>query len=432
MRLYVVREAPVSSSGSKILPVVVVALMGVPIWAVPASADDAPAAAAEATAEVAQPAAAPVPAGQTSVDPGPTPDDVLRPDLTVVVGGPESGWAGGEGAYTMTVRNAAAATKAASGFTVSYVPPDGQTIQSVDSPADADWACALSTEVSCTWFGDLEPGGQTAPVTVIVGNGRRAAGTLTGRVRVSAADDEVHLADNARSVSTTMERPELAVAVGAPESVAPGAAVRMVLAVTNTGPGWASDFSVVGALPDGMQVSSVAGDGFDCDPAARSCTYTDVLAPGLSASVAVEGVLAASYTGGPLTTTARLGHGGTTASAVTAVTALPPVSRPVTPPVTAPVAPATPVTAAPVRQPARVTPVAQQRPTRVTAPARTSSSTATATSTTSAPADQAADTVTPDTLAFTGSRSEDGLAAGVGMVLGGLLLTRVGRRRRTA
>jgi hypothetical protein len=470
MRLYVVR-APVIRPGSKVLPVVCVALMGVPVWAAPSSAEDV-AAAAEAAAEATTPAAPEQPAAvppapeqpapakgeptaeDVAVEPGPVepapvepgpdepapvepvPDDVERPDLTVVVGGPASGWPGGEGAYSMTVSNAPGATAAASGFTVFYVPAAGQTVQSVGSPPDSDWACALSTEVSCTWFGELAPAAQTSPVTVVLGHGRRAAGTLTSRVRVSAAEDEVHLADNARTVSTTMQQPELVVAVGAPQSVTPGAPVRVVLGVTNTGPGWASDFSVVGALPDGMQVASISGDGFDCDAATRSCDYTDVLGPGLSAAVAVEAVLAPSYSGGPLTTTARLGRGGTVASAVTAVTALPRVAPPVTAPVTAPAqAPA----AAPVRRPARVTPVAVQRraaplttPQRRTGVAATTATTASPATTTAAAAEQAVAAGTPDTLAFTGPRGDDGLAAGVALVLSGLALTLVGRRRRTA
>ena len=462
-----------SSSVGKLLPVVCVALLGVPVWAAPSVAEVAPVAelapvevapvevapvevapvevapvevapvaadvppvAAPAVAARAAAAAAPAPAttDHVGIDPSPVepvPDEVDRPDLTVVVAGPDRGWAGGEGAYTMTVRNAPAATAAASRFTVSYVPSAGQTVQSVRSPVDSPWACALSVEVSCTWSADLEPGAETAPVTVVVGHGRRASGTLTATARVSAADDEVHLADNSRTVSTTMDQPELAVAVDAPESVTPGAPVRLVLAVTNTGPGWASDFSIVGALPDAIAVASVGGTGFDCDVAAGSCAYTDVLGPGLSASVAVDGVLAPSYTGGPLTTTARLGHGGAVASAVTAVAALPPATPVLTTPVTTPVAvPAKGPLAAPVTRSSRAVAPAAQRPAAgPAAPRRTAASTSTRG--TAPAADTTAATGVPETLPFTGSRGDQGLAAGVWLLLSGLVVTLAGRRRRT-
>jgi hypothetical protein len=375
--------------------------------------------------------AGPVDAGPVQAGPvEPVPDKgVTRADLSVTVAGPATGWAGGEGAYTMTVNNAAAATAAASGFTLGYLVPAGQTVQSVHTAADADWACALSTEVSCTWFGELAPGAQTPPVTVVLSHGRRAGGTLTSTARVSAAADEVHLADNSRSVSTVMAAPELAVAVDAPDSVAPGAPVQLVLAVTNTGPGWASGFSVVGALPDGLQIRSIAGDGFDCDADLRSCTYTDVLGPGVTAQVAVAGTLPASYGGGPLTTTARLGHGGATATAtaVTVVTAAPVAAR-VTAPVTAPVTQRPRVT--PVAGPARV--AAPRRPAAVAAPAAGAVRIPAASSPQPAGVPAAAPAATPSTLPFTGSRADDGLAAGVGLLLSGLLLTLAGRRRRTA
>ena len=119
----------------------------------------------------------------------------------------------------MTVRNAAAATAPASGFTVVYVRagrPDGPV--GPHAPATTTGPARCRAEASCTWSGELAPGRQAPPVTVVLGHGRRAAGTLTSTAaRSTAADDEVALADNAAHRQHGHgSAPELAVDVGAP------------------------------------------------------------------------------------------------------------------------------------------------------------------------------------------------------------------------
>jgi hypothetical protein len=442
----------------RVLPVLCAALLAVPLVALPVVAGtalaDAPAEQVAEVAEVAEvtdvPAVAEVPTvveapvvvdapvlaevdvapvGHEEDDPdhaGPVPDDVARPDLVLGLNGPVSGWPGGEGSYTMTVANAPTATAPAADFTLVYTASAGQTVLSVRTPFDGDWACVLSDQARCTWVGALAPGQQAPPVTVTVGHGRRTAGALTGTATVTHLEGEVVLADNSATVVTAMEAPDFALAVGAPESAAAGDSMSMVLSVTNIGPGWATGFVVHGNVSDGVTVEGLSGTGFRCDVEALRCEYADELAPGLSAAVTLTGTVARSHAGGPVTTTAQVDQAAMMASAVTAVSAAPkPVAvAPVTAPVTAP-PPAAPVAVAPV------TSVASPAAARTGTPRAKLSPRANALpqSVTAGRPAVLAFTDAPTTLPFTGSRNALHLAFGVWLVLVGVCLMLCTRRR---
>jgi hypothetical protein len=359
-------------------------------------------------------------------DVGPTPDDAVRPDLVVRVAGPAAGWAGGDGTYTMSVANAATATAPAADFTLVYSVPPGQTVLSVEAPDGSPWACRLGAQATCTWDGELGVGEHAAPVTVLVGHGRRAVGRLTGTAQVSHLDGEVVLADNTATVVTAMESPDLTLAVAAPGQAAAGQAVSMVLSLTNVGPGWASSFTLHGDVSDGVRVDGLSGAGFTCDMAALRCQYDDELAPGLSAAVTLTGVVDAAHAGGPLTTTAQVDQVALVVSALTSVSAAPPPpAAPVAAPPRAASAPAAaaPATPAEARAPLAATPA--------TVPAAEASTQASRTPTAVSGGRPASLPFTdgPATLPFTGVHGGSLLGSGVGLLLWGVVMTVVGRRR---
>ncbi|WP_159396934.1 DUF11 domain-containing protein [Sorangium cellulosum] len=104
---------------------------------------------------------------------------------------------------------------------------------------------------------------------------------------------------------------DLAIALSdAPDPVAPGAQLTTTIAVSNEGPGDASDVVVTSVLPDGSSLVGAAGAGWTCglDAEELVCRRTS-LAAGASASIAVTVVapaLAAPAVAGEIETTAKV------------------------------------------------------------------------------------------------------------------------------
>jgi uncharacterized repeat protein (TIGR01451 family) len=86
-------------------------------------------------------------------------------------------------------------------------------------------------------------------------------------------------------------RSDLAIKKTGPAVVHPGDTVTWTLTVTSKGAGAASGFSVTDALPAGVQLVSIGGDGFACSPSTASCSYPGTLPAGSAAALSVVGVV---------------------------------------------------------------------------------------------------------------------------------------------
>ena len=248
----------------------VAALLGVglisPVLASTASDQAGPVATGDTAAVIRQQADP----AQVTVLPAETPTD-----LTVTKSHEGPVRAGERTSFEVEVTNLGP-SEASAPVTVTDVLPDEMSF--VEASASG-WDCDEDDgTVTCTLVdAGGEPvalaAGATAPALEIVASIDPSAGpgTLINTVSVDSPTDDPVLGNNTDSDTVTVEaEADLSlekVTVGA-NTVLAGEQTSFEVRVTNDGPSSAANVSVVDTLPDGVELVSVSGTGWDCDDSA--------------------------------------------------------------------------------------------------------------------------------------------------------------------
>ena len=228
--------------------------------------------------------------------------------------------AGGQGTYTLIVGNSEAIPTSGT-ITVTDPLPGGLTYVSAGGTG---WTCAFAApNVTCTTPSVIAPGGNSSPITLVVGVAASAAPAVTnvasatggGTTNVAQATDTVPVVAASLALSKTHTGN---FAVGQPGT--------FTLVATNTGSTATVGPTVVAdTLPNGLTYASATGTGWACaaaNPQTVTCTYAAALAPGASAppiSLTVN-VAAAAVPSATNTATATNGAAGNPATATDTVT----------------------------------------------------------------------------------------------------------------
>jgi uncharacterized repeat protein (TIGR01451 family) len=147
---------------------------------------------------------------------------------------------------------------AASAAIVEDVLPAGMVFVSATS---SQGACANASGTITCHLGSLPNGGSATIALEVIPS---ASGPLTNTVRVTSADPDPALTNNASTVITFVQPvANLALSMSGPASaISLGQPVNYSLAVSNAGPDTATDLLVTNLLPSGMTfLSAVAGQG---------------------------------------------------------------------------------------------------------------------------------------------------------------------------
>ena len=228
--------------------------------------------------------------------------------------------AGGQGTYTLIVGNSEAIPTSGT-ITVTDPLPGGLTYVSAGGTG---WTCAFAApNVTCTTPSVIAPGGNSSPITLVVGVAASAAPAVTnvasatggGTTNVAQATDTVPVVAASLALTKTHTGN---FAVGQPGT--------FTLVATNTGSTATVGPTVVAdTLPNGLTYASATGTGWACaaaNPQTVTCTYAAALAPGASAppiSLTVN-VAAAAVPSATNTATATNGAAGNPATATDTVT----------------------------------------------------------------------------------------------------------------
>jgi uncharacterized repeat protein (TIGR01451 family) len=171
--------------------------------------------------------------------------------------------AGGSGAYTLTVTNLG--PSAARGVTVTDTLPDGLAYAGVSGDG---WSCeddgADRSQVDCAYDGVLAP---TASVSFVlqVTAATGLQGDIVNTAVVSATTpDPNDENDTATATGTIAEIVDLSIVKTAVGDAVIGEEFSYELAVRNDGPSQARGIRVEDAVPAGLEIVDVAGDGWDC------------------------------------------------------------------------------------------------------------------------------------------------------------------------
>ncbi|GAC1445224.1 MAG: hypothetical protein NVSMB55_25120 [Mycobacteriales bacterium] len=238
---------------------------------------------------------------------------------------------GGAVAYTLTVTNTG--TAAAPTVTVTDSLPAGLTLVSAGGNG---FTCGNGVDVLCQLAGPL-PAGDSATVHVLttLASGF-VASSVTNVAVVSPTDstpgDNVSVATTPVTVPSPVDQDLGIVKTGTPQ-VAAGDEIVYTLTVTNNKGTPATGFTVSDALPAGLAYTSADGAGFLCSHTgnAISCVYTGSLPVGSSADVVVRALLADNYRKSTVANTAVVTAGGSDAvpgndSSTATTTVTPPVA----------------------------------------------------------------------------------------------------------
>ncbi|MFN2522549.1 MAG: hypothetical protein ABR614_04465, partial [Mycobacteriales bacterium] len=329
-------------------------------------------------------------------NPPPPPPPAPSPDLGIVKAGPATAVKPGDDvSYTLTVTNTGRGS--ASNVGVTDALPDALTLVSATGGN-----CTGTTTITCA-LGTLNAGGSVV-VTVVTKLAATYTATAVANTAVVGPPDS-NPSNNTSTTVTQVTLPtppppsDLGLSKVGTGSVAPGGVISWVVTVTNVKGTPAAGFTVTDNLPAGVALLNVGGTDWSCtrQPTSVSCTYTGAPLPvGASSAFAVDGVVGTNYAGTSVANTAVVDPGGVdpsndTATATTEV----------------------------------VTPIQGDTGGEDNVP------------TPSPTAGPEITGVTPEqpasrpTLPFTGSYADRALSAGVLLLLVGLLLALVGRRRRT-
>jgi uncharacterized repeat protein (TIGR01451 family) len=322
--------------------------------------------------------------------PPPPPPGTTSPDLGITKVGPSTAVKPGDNvSYTLTVTNTG--NGAASNVVITDTLPAALTFVS------STGGCTGTTTITCT-IGNLAVGG-TATITVVTKLAADYASTAVANVAVVGPPDS-NPGNNTDTEVTQVTLPtpavpsDLGLSKVGTGTVAPGGVISWVMTVTNIAGTPAAGFTVTDTLPGGLTLLTVGGTDWSCTKSTSSatCTYTGAPLPvGGTAAFGLDALVSAGYPGTTVSNTAVVDPGGvdTTNDSATASTDV-----------------VTPITGGTDGEenapPDEVTGGTDPQP--VNRPA----------------------------LPFTGSYADRALSAGVMLLLVGLALTLIGRRRRSA
>jgi large repetitive protein len=209
--------------------------------------------------------------------------------------------AGGEGIYTLTVRNAGPST--AQAVSVVDTVPRGLTLLTATS---ADGGCTVNgSAVSCA-LGTMAPGAE-AVVLLRVKVASAQTGAITNSSSVSAQTPDPDPSDNTSSVTTeVVQAADLEVIKTSDEkSAIAGGGVVYRVAVVNHGPSDATSVEVSDTLPAGLTPISVETGQGSCTTAGQSISCAlGALAADSTATVVITAALDSGYSGTSLANTA--------------------------------------------------------------------------------------------------------------------------------
>jgi uncharacterized repeat protein (TIGR01451 family) len=263
---------------------------------------------------------APIPAKfQTALGSLETDGVVINPppsgasDLTITkTHNPDIAIPGGTVTYSVTVSNAG--TGPSSGpVTVTETPPPGLTVTALSGTG---WACTVATR-TCTRSDALASGASYSPITVVTSVAPDApTGVVANRATVGGGG-ESNTSNNTATDPTIIAAPapgmDLTITKRhSPQTVVPGQTFSYFIAVSNVGTSASSGaVTVTETPPAGLTVTALAGAGWTCTVATRTCTRSDALAPASSyPDITVTMSVGAGVAPGTVTNTAVVSGGG--------------------------------------------------------------------------------------------------------------------------
>ncbi|MCU1590843.1 MAG: domain containing protein [Frankiales bacterium] len=259
------------------------------------------------------------------------------PDLALVKTGPAAVHPGDAVPYSLVVTNTGNA--AASNVTVTDALPAGLTLVSAGGTG---FTCSGTAHLSCLLAGSLLPGASATVNVVTTLAAGYAASTVANVAVVNPTDGTP--ADNTSTAVTNVILPgppviqDLGVSKSGPGAAQPGDELVYTITVTNVRGTAASGFTVVDALPTGLSFSAAGGADFVCSNAGATitCVYTGSLPVGGTAQITVRALLLETFRGTDVTNTAVVTAAGSDAdptnnsgSVTTPVTLPAPISAPI-------------------------------------------------------------------------------------------------------
>lgn len=188
--------------------------------------------------------------------------------------------------YTITVTNIG--TQATSGLVnVTDTLPTGLTATAVSG---AGWSCNTSAGIQCLRAGAIAAGASTPPITLTVNVAANAPGQVTNVASVTITGD-TNLANNTASDLTTIiggvgggGTPDATITKTHSGNFTQGqTGATYTITVTNSGTAATSGtVTVVDTVPAGLTATAIAGTGWACTLATKTCTRSDALGTGAS------------------------------------------------------------------------------------------------------------------------------------------------------
>ena len=206
------------------------------------------------------------------------------PKLMLTVGDQGKFTAGtSAGEYVLGVSAAATGGPVTGPVTVSFPLPAGLTAVSATG---SGWNCSVGasgSSVTCTRNDPLAPGGTYPPITVTTS----VPAALSGRITASATASTGSISASGSDTLTIGQRaPQVSVAVTPPDSLTAGGTGTYTLVASNAAVGGPTTgpVTVTFSVPEGVDVTSAAGPGWQCAVKGQTvtCTRGDVLQPGQS------------------------------------------------------------------------------------------------------------------------------------------------------
>jgi uncharacterized repeat protein (TIGR01451 family) len=240
----------------------------------------------------------------------PPPPLATAPDLSIVKTGPATAVTPGNTLqYALVVTNTG--TAAASGVQVTDTLPAGLTLISVGGTG---FTCTL-TPIVCTLAGSLAPGA-TATVNLAANLSSTYAASSVANVGVVSPTDGTP-ADNTSTARTDVTLPgppavqDLGLSKTGTGAAKPGDELVYTVVVTNVKGTPATGFTVTDVLPAGLSFSSASGTDFVCSNVANAitCVYAGSLGVGQTAQVVVRALLLETFTGTDVANTAIVDPG---------------------------------------------------------------------------------------------------------------------------
>jgi uncharacterized repeat protein (TIGR01451 family)/fimbrial isopeptide formation D2 family protein len=227
--------------------------------------------------------------------------------------------AGGDTSFAVNVTNNGPSDHSAP-ITVTNTVPDGTTITDVSG---AGWECKLVDDgktITCVLPDGLNSGESAPAITVDVHvDPSVRPSTVTDQSSVTGSDSitDTNLTNNASSASVNITNSsDVTIVKTGADKVVAGTDTTYTIKVTNAGPSNASTVVVTDALPAGLTLVDINGEGWNCDTDSASCTM-DELAVGASTITVKAHVASSVANGDDITNTASVTWAGTGVNSVT-------------------------------------------------------------------------------------------------------------------